>query len=313
MTLRHLRIFLAVCREGTTTAAAEKLYIAQPTISVAIRELEAHYRVTLFDRIGRRLYLTDAGEQMRSYAQHIVSLLDEMENRSQDWEETGTLRLGSSITIGTVQLPGLAAQLQKQYPKLRIEVMVCNSDTVEGALLHNEIDLGLIEGGTHSARLRDVPLGGDELAFLCHPRHPFAGRTVEVRQLRDQPFLFRERGSAGRNLVESTLRVHGVEVRPLWQSISTQTLVSSAAAGLGLAVLPLPLIQPALDAGTIRRFWVEGVSFTRRFRLLYHQNKYLTRPMESMIRLCRAAWPIPPAHPPETRQIQRSPSGTGHS
>ena len=93
MTLRHLRIFLAVCREGSATAAAEKMYVAQPTVSVAIRELESHYGVTLFDRIGRRLFLTEAGEQMRSYAQHIVALLDEMEVRSQDWEETGTLRL----------------------------------------------------------------------------------------------------------------------------------------------------------------------------------------------------------------------------
>ena len=101
MTLRHLRIFLAVCREGSATAAAERLYIAQPTVSVALRELESHYNVTLFDRLGRRLFLTDAGKQMRSYAQHIVALLDEMEVQAQAWEETGTLRLGSSITIGT--------------------------------------------------------------------------------------------------------------------------------------------------------------------------------------------------------------------
>ena len=287
MTLRHLRIFLAVCQEGSATAAAEKLYIAQPTISVAIRELERHYNVALFDRIGRRLYLTDAGQQMRSYAQHIVALLDEMEVRSQDWEETGTLRLGSSITIGTVQLPGIVAKLQGLYPKLRIEVMIYNSDSVETAILGNEIDLGLIEGDRRSGKLTDILLGGDELVFLCHPAHPFAGKAVEVQRLESQPFLFREKGSAGRNLVESTLKANGVEVRPLWQSISTQTLVRGVAEGLGVAVLPLSLIQPSLDAGIIRQFWVEGVSFSRRFRLLYHENKYLTRPMKDMIRLCR--------------------------
>ena len=290
MTLRHLRIFLAVCREGSATAAAEKLYIAQPTVSVAIRELESHYKVTLFDRIGRRLFLTDAGRQMRSYAQHIVSLLDEMEVRSQDWEETGTLRLGSSITIGTVQLPGIAARLQERYPKLRIEVMICNSDTVETAILENEIDLGLIEGECHYGNLKDILLGGDELVFLCHPKHPFAGRTVSAGQLNGEPFLFRERGSAGRDLVESTLKASGVETRPLWQSISTQTLVSGVAEGLGMAVLPLSLIQPALSAARVSQFRVEGIQFTQRFRLLYHRNKYLTRPMETMIQLCRESW-----------------------
>lgn len=290
MTLRHLRIFLAVCREGSATAAAEKLYIAQPTVSVALWELEDHYGVTLFDRIGRRLYLTDAGQQMRSYAQHIVALLDEMEMCSQNWEETGTLRLGSSITVATVQLPGIVTQLQQQYPKLRIEVTVCNSDTVQTALLNNEIDLGLIEGAHHHAKLTDIPLGGDELVFLCHPAHPFAGQRISAGQLQKEAFLFRERGSAGRDLVESTLKAGGVEPRPLWQSISTQTLVSAVAEGLGIAVLPLSLIQPAFERGSVCRFWVDGIQFTRRFRLLYHRNKYLTRPTETLIRLCRETW-----------------------
>ena len=290
LTLRHLRIFLAVCQEGAATAAAEKLYIAQPTVSVAIRELERHYKITLFDRIGRRLFLTEAGEQMRSYAQHIVSLLEEMETRVQDWEETGTLCVGSSITIGTVELPGIVKRLQEQYPKLRIEVRICNSDTIEGAILGNEIDLGLIEGRRHSGKLTAVELGGDELVFLCPPGHPFAGKTVAPEAVGAEPFLFRERGSAGRDLVESTLRSRGIEVRPLWQSISTQALISGVAEGLGLAVLPLSLVRPDIDAGEIARFWIEDLRCTRQFRLLYHQNKYLTRPMQTMIRLCEEAW-----------------------
>lgn len=289
MTLRHLRIFLAVCKEGSTTAAAEKLYIAQPTVSVAIRELEEDYNIKLFDRIGRRLFLTHAGEQMRSYAQHIVSLLDEMEDRSRDWEETGTLRLGSSITIATVLLPGLVKELEKRYPKLRVEAMVWNSDTVEAALLNNEIDMGFIEGETHSSKLTGIPMGGDELVFLCPPDHPFAGRTVEAAALAGEDFLFREKGSAGRDLVESTLKANGVEVRPIWQSISTQTLLSAVGQGLGLAVLPLSLTEPALREGTVSRFRVEGIRVRRRYRLLYHRNKYLTRPMEELIGLCASS------------------------
>ena len=290
MTLRHLRIFPAVCQEGAAKAAAEKLYIAQPTVSVAIRELERHYKVTLFDRIGRRLFLTEAGEQMRSYAQHIVSLLEEMETRAQDWEETGTLRVGSSITIGTVELPGIVKRLQEQYPKLRIEVRICNSDTIEGAILGNEIDLGLIEGPHRSGKLAAVELWGDELVFLCPPDHPFAGRTVSPGEAGREPFLLRERGSAGRDLVESSLKSHGVELRPLWQSISNHAILSGVAEGLGVAALPLSLVQPAIGAGQVSQFWMEGIRCARQFRLLYHQNKYLTRPMQTMIRLCEEAW-----------------------
>ena len=86
------------------------------------------------------------------------------------------------------------------------------------------------------------------------------------------------------------MKASGVETRPLWQSISTQTLVSGVAEGLGMAVLPLSLIQPALSAARVSQFRVEGIQFTRRFRLLYHRNKYLARPMETMIQLCRESW-----------------------
>ncbi|MCI8819259.1 MAG: hypothetical protein HFG04_08965 [Oscillibacter sp.] len=182
------------------------------------------------------------------------------------------------------------AQLQDRYPKLRIEVTICNSDAVETALLNNEIDLGLIEGECRRETLTDLLLGGDELVFLCHPKHPFAGQSIAATQLKDEAFLFREKGSAGRELVESTLRASGLEPRPLWQSISTQALVSGVAEGLGIAVLPLSLVRPALEAGTVCRFQVPGVQFVRRFRLLHHQNKYLTRPMRAMIQLCEDAW-----------------------
>ena len=287
MTLRHLRIFLTVCQEGSATAAAEKLYIAQPTVSVALRELEGHYGVTLFDRIGRRLRLTDAGEQMRSYAQHIVSLLEEMEERAQDWEECGTLRLGSSITIGAVQLPKIAGKLQGLYPNLRIEVTVGNSDTIESAILQGELDLGLVGGISRTEKLSSIPLGGDELVFLCRPGHPLAGERVSPCQVELEPFLLRERGSASRDLVESALKSSGVEIRPLWQSISNEALISAAEEGLGLTALPRPLAQPAIEAGRLCQFWIEGVCCPVGFSLLFHRGKYLTRPMRELIRLCQ--------------------------
>lgn len=91
MTIRHMKIFVAVCRQGSVTGAAQALYLAQPSVSLAIRELEEYYGVRLFDRISRRMQLTQEGRQMFSYASHIVSLFDEMEQSIKNWDSLGTL------------------------------------------------------------------------------------------------------------------------------------------------------------------------------------------------------------------------------
>ena len=105
MTIRHLRIFVAVCEEGSVTKAANKLYLAQPSVSLAISELEKFYGVKLFDRISRRLYLTDKGKQFLNYTKHIIDLFDELENGMKNWGSSGALRIGSSITIGNYFFP----------------------------------------------------------------------------------------------------------------------------------------------------------------------------------------------------------------
>ena len=105
MTLRHLKIFLSIYETGSTTAAAEQLFISQPTVSVALRELEEHYGVRMFERYAKHLYVTPAGQQMYQYAKHLVNLMEEAEDAIRSQGEAGTLRVGSSITIATRFLP----------------------------------------------------------------------------------------------------------------------------------------------------------------------------------------------------------------
>lgn len=135
MTLRHLRIFVAVCEEGSVTLAAEKLYLSQPAVSLAIHELEEHYGVRLFDRISRKLYLTSAGNRFLEYAVHISSLFDEMERDIQNWDTLGALRIGSSITIGAALIPKAVALYSQQYPDVEIKMVIDNSQVIEKKVL----------------------------------------------------------------------------------------------------------------------------------------------------------------------------------
>ena len=150
MTLRHLRIFVTVCETGSMTAAAQILYIAQPAISLAVSEMEEHYKVRLFDRISRRLYLTDSGRQALEYARHIIALFDEMEQGVRGGQAAKELRIGTSITIGSCLLPGYIRALKEHFPTLTVQAAVGNSGTIEQKLLENTIDIGIIEGMVHS-------------------------------------------------------------------------------------------------------------------------------------------------------------------
>ena len=132
MTLRHMKIFHTLCENGNnTTRAAEMLHMTQPAISLAIKELEQYYGIVLFDRIGRRLRLTEAGQHFLEYAIHISSLFDDMETELRNWDSFGILRVGASITIGSQFLPGYVKTFYEVYPGTEIKVLIAPSDQLE--------------------------------------------------------------------------------------------------------------------------------------------------------------------------------------
>lgn len=277
MTLRHLRIFLSVCECESLTMAAKRLYIAQPSVSLAIAELEKYYKVKLFDRLSRRLYITEEGKRFYEYASQIISLYDRMEESIRDSGNGGVLRVGSSITIGNFLMPGLAKSFSEICPSVEMQVMIDNSEAIEDKILSAEIDLGLIEGVTHHTQLKSEVFMDDELVLLCGRGHPLYGRdSVSVKELAGHRFILREKGSGTRELFDSSLLVHDMVIRPVWESTSTHAILHAVGAGLGLSVLPFRLAERNLAEGSLHRIAVREISFGRKFYLIHHINKYLT-------------------------------------
>lgn len=289
MTLRHMKIFTAVCELESVTKAAEKLYISQPSVSQAIIDLERCYGVPLFDRIARRLYITDAGRQLYEYMTHILSLYDEMEDSMKHWGERGTIRIGSSITIGNRIVPELTARYQKLHPEVQVYVTIENSDHIEQRVLSGELDFALIEGTVHSGRIVSEPFMDDRLTLICAKNHPFSDAAhVSIEKLQKCPFLAREKGSGTRELVDSSLLAHNVCIEPVWESISTQALISGVQNGLGVSILPYRLAEPAVQAGTVVSVDLDELSFERPFSIIYSENKYLTAAAKELMEAVRA-------------------------
>ena len=200
MTLRHMKIFVSVYQNNGITRASEELHLAQPSVSLAIRELEDYYGIRLFDRISRRLYVTEQGKMFYDYALHIVSLFDEMELGIRNWEHMGTLRIGSSITIGNFLLPGLIKKFTTAHPNMNVKASVHNSSYIEESILNNRIDFALIEGIPESPQIIRDPFMNDRLCLICGTSHPLASRsTVLLSELEQHNFILREPGSGGRD------------------------------------------------------------------------------------------------------------------
>jgi DNA-binding transcriptional LysR family regulator len=288
MTLRHLKIFVTVCETGSATAAGEKLHIAQPSISLAISELEDYYGIKLFDRIAKRLHITEVGKSFLQYAAHIVGLFEDMEKEIKNFDVMGIIRIGASITIGNYLLPGYITQFKQIHPQMYVKVIIDNSEKIQQYILSNQIDIGLIEGVVHSSYIIEHKFRDDELVMVCGNDHPFANqKNIEISKLQGESFILREAGSAGREIFDSTMTSHGIEILPAWESTSTQAIVRAVQANLGISVLPYLLVKDSLDRKDISQFQINGIRFQRSFSVICHQNKYLTESAKDFIALCK--------------------------
>lgn len=277
MTLRHMKIFVIVCRCKSVTTAAEKLGIAQPAVSLAIKELEQYYGIRLFDRISHKMFITEEGKQLLQYANKIVALFDEIEYDIRNWDSFGILRIGSSITIGTCLMPDYVRRFRAQYPKFKVLVTIDNSAEIEKKILENQLDFALIEGAVHYDSIVCHRFLKDELVLLCGARDESYPDEVSVEEIAELPFILREKGSGTRELFDSTLLTKGITVTPEWESISTEAIVSAISNGLGVSVLPFRLVEKALTEKRLKQIRIRSLKFERYFNLIYHKDKHFSK------------------------------------
>ena len=289
MTLRHIRIFLAVCDNGyNVTQAAKTLYMAQPAVSAAIRELEEEYGIRLFDRISRRFYITDAGKRFYQYARKMDVLYRDMERDMRSWDECGILRIGCSITVGSRLMPEYVKQFSFLRPKIQVQVVVQQSELLEKRILQNELDFAILEGVVHEPGLVDEAYLEDHLVPVAAANGNFTPwQTLSVEEFRHQTFLLREKGSGTREIFDKETAAAGFSVQAVWESASNTALIQAAAAGLGITVLSQRLTEEMVATGILCPILVSGINFRRQFRIVYHQDKYLSSAATDFISLCK--------------------------
>ena len=287
MTLRHLEIFSTVCAQGSFTRAAEKLNTTQPAVSLAIQELEAFYNTRLFERMNRRIYLTEAGRTLLQYADTVLSQFQESVEVLRESGERGSCAFGVHVTLGEAKLADILSCLAEELPEMRIRACVQNSRETERMILQNELDFAVVDNVTVSPHYLVEPLREETLAAVCAPAYRMDRETLTLAELAGERLLLRERGSGTRNSVDGIFQAAGIPVRPVLESISTTALLACARAGIGITLLPRPLVEADLASGQLRELAVSDVVFRRTYFLVRHRSKYLTDGMKRVIQVLR--------------------------
>ena len=281
MTRKHFTIFLEVCRFLNFSQAAEALNTTQPAVSLAVKELESHYGVALFERMNRRVYLTPAGEALLATAQDVLRGFQEAEETLGQGRPLA-LRVGANVSFGEAGLAQVLGRFRQEHPQVRLRALVANSDKIQSLLAENQLDVGIVDGLGVSERLRAQPLYQEDLVLAAAPGRFPAPATVE--ELAALPLLLREPGSGLRSSVDRVFSQQGLAPQPLLESTSTAALAQAAKAGLGVAILPEALAQreSGLQVGT-----VPEVRFFRQFACALHRQKAPSPALEAFLALLR--------------------------
>lgn len=293
MTLRQFEVFLAVSRAASFRRAAEALHLSQPALSQHVRELETALGARLFDRLARRVVLTDAGQVLAEHAARLFVTLADARQAIQDLQglERGSLTIGASSTPGIYVLPRLLGAFRQRYPGIELTLRLGNSEGIERLVRASELDLGLVGG--HRGCPGEVCLNAglpDELWLVVPPGHRWtSGREVAPERLADEPLLMREPGSATRELTERMLRAAGVPYRPGLVLEHPEAIKQAVAAGLGVAFLSSHAIPGEVATGRLHALRLRGLRLARHFHLLHHEARTLSASAQAFRTLLETA------------------------
>ncbi|MGD9888408.1 MAG: LysR family transcriptional regulator [Halothiobacillaceae bacterium] len=282
MDISNYHAFLAVSEHASFSVAAEKLHLTQPAISKRIAQLEASLGVALFDRLGRRISLTEAGRALLPVAQRILNDVREtrqvIANLSTDI--SGTLSIVTSHHIGLRRLPPVLKDYTRRHPAVRLDLAFMDSEQACQAVERGEFELGIVTLPLRpTAQLQLTPLWDDPLVIAVALDHPLAqAPRISLDQLGQHPAILPAFGTYTRTIIEATLLQHHGALDVILETNYLETLRTMVAIGLGWSALPRKMI-----GGDVIELPVDGLSIQRTLGIVQHEKRTLSHAAEALI------------------------------
>lgn len=277
----RLRVFCCVARNLSYTKAAQELFISQPAITKHVQELETRYKVRLFERLGTKIALTEAGKLLLKHSEHILEEYNRLayEMSLQLGEYTGELRLGASTTIAQYVLPPLLAQFTSKFPKVKVSMLNGNSREMEQALQEHQIDLGLVEGISRLPNLKYTHFLNDELVTILRTGEKGGLNVPEEitpEELEHLPLVLRERGSGTLDVIEQALQQHHIKLGALnivMHLGSTESIKRFLECADCLGIISIRSVARELQAGKFRVIEIKDMPMYRELNFVQPQGQ----------------------------------------
>lgn len=277
--LHQLATFQVVAKHCSYVRAAEELHFSQPAVSAQIRQLEESMGVKLFDKIGRKTHLTQAGEELYMYSQKIFSLIDETLETMESLRSPyyGRLSVGADTTVGTYVIPGLLGKFHQMYPEVEITLEVVNRGYLVDALVNNRVDMVVMGRTPSEVPVFVAPFAPNELVLVASPTHRLAGCiNVPFAELAREHFLLREFGSGTREALETAFQEAGLPLLVSMQVGNNSAIKQGVAASLGIALISRVALDMELETNRLVILDVEGFPIMKQWRLVHLKDKNLS-------------------------------------
>ncbi len=286
MDIRDLQVFLAVSTRLNFTRAGEDVHLSQPSVSVRIRLLEEELGVKLFEQLGKRVALTEAGQLLVPYATRVIAAMSDARDVIEGLQglERGALRIGASTTPGMYVIPRTIAHFKRRYAKIEVRLAVKDTRQIEEGVIRNEFDFGFVGGHLAGDEVDVVPWITDRIILIAPLGHRLGGkRIVKPQDLANEKFIFREQGSATGAVVATHLRKCHIEVEAVMEMANPESVKKAVQNGLGLAFISAFAVETELKAKTLVALTIRNLEIRRELKIVYRKDKHLSQAAKAFL------------------------------
>ncbi|CAG21335.1 MULTISPECIES: LysR family transcriptional regulator [Photobacterium] len=286
--LKQLKVFVTVAQERTITAAADKLFLSKPAVSMALSELEKQLDHKLFDRNNNRLIINEQGKRLLPLADELLSRSHSIENLfDQTGPVTGNLKIGSSDTVGNQITPFLLRDFRESSQHYNQSLFISNTAQICHKLSEFELDIGLVEGKVQQNDLVTEPWLDDEMVVVCHPSHPLTLiNNLRLVDLENSEWVLREPGSGTREFFLNRISPRLEKWHQAFELNTTEAIINCVAANLGITCLSKLAIQHAVNDNRLVILELP-LDMRRQYWLLFHKEKYQSPLLKLFLNFCQ--------------------------
>ncbi|OHC75927.1 MAG: transcriptional regulator [Rhodospirillales bacterium RIFCSPLOWO2_12_FULL_58_28] len=290
ITLRQLKIFAAVAKNNSFTRAAEELNLTQPAVSMQVKQLEDQAGIPLFEQVGKKIFLTEAGEEVLHYSRAVAGQLDEMASTLNSLKGLagGRLRI-AIVATANYFAPRLLGAFGKLFPGIGISLDVHNRQSLLDRLKDNDVDMAIMGRAPADLELEAESFMENPLVIIAPPDHRLAGEAdIPLKRLEEEVFLARESGSGTRKAMEEFFDQHGITIANGMEVSSVEAIKQCVQAGLGLGLMSRDAIRMELTLGSLVVLDVSRFPIMRHWFLVHRKSKRLSAPAEAFKRFVLA-------------------------